>query len=182
THAEVTIDPDVPVPDWGLNPVGQARHAAFAERSEVGGVTSIYCSTERKAVDGAAPVAGRLSLEPRHRKDLGENDRSATGYLPPAIFWPVVDRFFAEPTKSVLGWERAIDAHTRITRAVTRAADEAPEGDVLVVSHGGVATLLRCQLKDVPITKKEGAPHPGGGCWFVFARTMDGPPSEWNVI
>ncbi|MEM9756481.1 MAG: histidine phosphatase family protein, partial [Pseudomonadota bacterium] len=47
THAEVTIDPDVPVPDWGLNPVGQARHAAFAERSEVGGVTSIYCSTER---------------------------------------------------------------------------------------------------------------------------------------
>jgi hypothetical protein len=31
THADVVIDPAVPVPDWGLNPRGAARHAALAE-------------------------------------------------------------------------------------------------------------------------------------------------------
>ena len=41
---------------------------------------------------------------------LHENDRSATGYLPPNQFEAMADRFFAEPQASVLGWERAVDA------------------------------------------------------------------------
>ena len=52
---------------------------------------------------------------------IGENDRSATGFLPREEFWATADLFFAHPTESIRGWERAIDAQARIV-----AADQPP--------------------------------------------------------
>lgn len=182
THAEVVIDPNVPVPQWGLNDVGQARHAAFAADPALSDVTSIHSSHERKAVDGAQPVVARTVLPLHRHAYLGENDRRATGFLPPEEFWPVVDRFFGAPDESVRGWETARAAQSRIVKAVREVIGAAPLGDVLIVSHGAVATLLRCHLKGCAINKAEGGPHPGGGNWFTFDRTLSGAPSDWRTI
>lgn len=182
THGEVEIDPEVSVPEWGLNETGRQRHADFAASEAVAGVTSVFSSTERKALEAAAPVAERFGLPVLSRSDLGENDRSATGYLPPDEFWAVVEEFFARPDVAIRGWERARDAQRRIVAAVRACLNEAREGRVLIVAHGGVGTLLRCHLANVEITKSHGQPHPGGGCYFQFDRTMDGPPTEWRAI
>lgn len=182
THADVVIDPDVPVPDWGLNETGQARHRDFAQTADLSEVAAVYSSTERKAHEGAAPVAARLGLEVRRREALGENDRSATGFLPPEAFWPVVEAFFAEPDVSTRGWETARDAQSRILDATKDAIAEAPAGDLVIVSHGGVSNLLRCALLGKEISREEDQPHPKGGCWFTFPRAMDAPPTEWSAI
>ncbi|MEM9735683.1 MAG: histidine phosphatase family protein [Pseudomonadota bacterium] len=182
THAEVEIDPAVAVPDWGLNATGRARHARFASDAALNDVGAVFSSTERKAVEGATPVSEARDLPLVQLDGLGENDRSATGYLPPDEFWPVVARFFAEPETSIRGWETARAAQDRIVSGVREAVDAAPSGDILIVAHGGVATLLRCHLKSRPITQDEGAPHPGGGCWFRFDRAMATPPTDWTAI
>lgn len=183
THAEVEIDPSVPVPDWGLNAAGRARHARFATDPALQGVAAIYASTERKAVEGAATVAEARGLPVQQDEALGENDRSATGYLPPEDFWPVVADFFAAPDVSTRGWETARAAQARIVGAVQKVVATAPAtGDVLIVSHGGVGTLLRCHLAGREITRDEGQPHPGGGCWFDFGRAMDAPATAWSAI
>lgn len=182
THGEVEIDPDVPVPDWGLNEVGRRRHEGFARSDLAGKVTSVFSSVEQKARDAAAPVAARLGLDVQCVTDLGENDRSATGYLPADEFWGVVERFFAEPDTSVRGWETARAAQDRIVRTVRNCLSHAPEGTPLFVAHGGVATLLRCRLINTEISKSQGQPHPGGGCWFAFDRAMDKAPTEWSAI
>ena len=49
---------------------------------------------------------------------MHENDRSATGFLEPSEFERVADEFFARPTVSIGGWERAIDAQKRIVGEV----------------------------------------------------------------
>lgn len=54
----------------------------------------------------------------RSNTKLGENDRSSTGYVEPPRFWEIVAKFFGNPHESVLGWERAIDAQTRIRNAI----------------------------------------------------------------
>jgi len=182
THAEVEIDPAVPVPDWGLNARGRERHAAFAGDPMLDGVVAVFSSTERKAIEGATSVAERLGLTVNQRAALGENNRSATGYLPPDEFWPVVDRFFADPETSVRGWERACDAQARIVEAVRAVLDEASAGKVLIVSHGGVGTLLRCHLAGRAITRAEGQPNSGGGCWFAFSRDLTTAPTDWSSI
>ncbi len=182
THGDVVVDASVPVPEWGLSARGRARHATFAQDSELNTIRSIFSSTERKAVEAAQPVATRLGLPVLQRTSLGENDRSATGYLPESEFWPVVSAFFSEPDRAVRGWERARDAQARIVQAVRDCIAEASMGDVLIVAHGGVGTLLRCYLSDCEISQTAGQPHPGGGCWYEFTRDMQSAPSAWRAI
>lgn len=189
THANVVIDPDVPVPDWGLSAEGKRRHAAFATDPLLADVAVIFASEERKAFEAADLIAEPLNL-PVHRKaELGENDRSATGYLPPEEFWPVVGQFFGQPETSVHGWERAVDAQNRIVGAVGSVCESAPDGDVLILAHGGVGALLRCHLLQVEISPDEGQPHSGGGCLFAFERvtrsdlaSQPPKPTDWKAI
>ncbi|MEM8572953.1 MAG: histidine phosphatase family protein, partial [Pseudomonadota bacterium] len=144
--------------------------------------TSIFASDEQKAKDAAQPVGVARDLPVHIRPAMGENDRSATGFLPPDAFWPVVEEFFANPETSVRGWERACDAQARIVEAVGAASKEAPYGDVLVVAHGGVGTLLRCKLAGIPITRDQDQTHPKGGCYFTFDRRSGGNLTDWIAI
>ncbi|KMW58741.1 hypothetical protein AIOL_003720 [Candidatus Rhodobacter oscarellae] len=182
THAEVIIDPDTPVPDWPLNDLGRARHARFATDPALQSVGTIFCSAERKARDAAEITGAVLGVAPRIRPALGENDRSATGYLPGPEFEATADLFFANPQDSIRGWERAVDAQARIVTAVREAlAEPRSEGDVLIVAHGGVATLLRCHLAGIPISRAQDQSG-GGGNWYAFAPDMTSAATEWRAI
>lgn len=182
THAEVQIDPAQPVTDWPLSEQGRARHARFAESAAVSNVSAIFSSTERKAVEGAAPIARKKGIEPMALSALGENDRSATGYLPPDEFEATADRFFDAPDISIRGWETARAAHARIV-AATRTLIELtrPAGDLLIVAHGAVGALLRCHLLGCGITRKEDQ-FPGGGCYFLAGLDLASPPTRWERI
>ena len=82
THPDVAIDPGVPVPDWPLNERGRARMHAMTTRSWARGVRRIFASSERKARDAAQIFADALGLGGYSViAKLGENDRSATGFL-----------------------------------------------------------------------------------------------------
>jgi broad specificity phosphatase PhoE len=82
THPDVVIDAGVPIPDWPLNERGRARMHAVTAQPWAKGVGHIFASRERKARDGAQILAGDLGLDGYSViTDLGENDRSATGFL-----------------------------------------------------------------------------------------------------
>jgi len=183
THPEVAIDPAVPVPHWALSPTGRSRMEAFARRPIVRTVEAVACSDERKARDGAEILAAHRALPIIVDPELGENDRSATGYIAPPEFWEVVDAFFAHPTRSVRGWERAVDAQARIVRAVTRLAeDRAVEGDIAVVSHGGVGSLLLAHLTGAPDARPCAQPHQAGGCFLSIDRKSMTLDHGWRTI
>ncbi|HZH52751.1 MAG TPA: histidine phosphatase family protein [Microvirga sp.] len=182
THPEVVIDPAVPVPEWPLDAVGRRRAERFAEMLVGRNVTAVYASTERKAMDGAAIVAERLGLPYGTDEELGENDRSATGYIAPPEFWEVVGEFFARPHESIRGWERAVDAQARIVRAVNRVNRDGSSGDVVVVSHGGVGRLLTAHLQKVAIGQESRPQHPGGGCFLVVDRETLAIRQDWRAI
>ncbi len=183
THPEVVIDPLVPIPEWPLNAIGRERMERFADRLAGARVSAVYASTERKAMEGAAIVAGRLGLPCRTDADLGENDRSATGYIAPPEFWEVVREFFAHPHESIRGWERAIDAQARIVAAVSRIAkEEETKGDIVVVSHGGVGCLLTAHLQKIAIGRESRPSHPGGGCLLVIDRESLALRQDWRTM
>lgn len=182
THAQVEIDPARPVPDWPLNAQGRARHAAFNADPVMQGIGSVYSSNERKARDGAEIHAAHLGLEPRIVTALGENDRSATGYLPPPAFEAMADAFFANPDSQVRGWESARAAQARIVAAVRTLAElDGGRGDILIVSHGAVGTLLRCACLGRPISRSEDQPA-GGGNYFVIRLPDWTTHPDWRTI
>jgi len=185
THPDVLVDPARPVARWPLSPRGRARMRAGLSLPWMREVARVFSSDEQKALDGAAILAEALAIPHTVLPGLGENDRSATGYLPPDEFWPVVEAFFAEPERSVRGWERAADAQARIVAAVREAlARTGPDAPLALVSHGGVGTLLACHLKGVPITRAEQQPSvppgspsgSGGGYYLAFD------PEPWELV
>ena len=169
THPEVVLNPAVPVPRWPLSVQGLARMRLLLRQPWVPQITAIYCSTEQKAIDGAALLAGHLALPVSQVAELGENDRSATGYLPAPEFERVVDQFFAHPAVSIRGWEPAAVAQQRIVRAVTSIiAQDASLGSIAIVAHGGVGTLLLCALAGYAIDRRYEQPGKGGGNYYAF--------------
>jgi len=183
THPEVMVDANVPVPDWSLSEQGLERMRLLLNQSWVSDITSIYCSTEKKAVDGANVLAGHLALPMTQVEALGENDRSATGYLPSAEFEMIADKFFAEPQDSVRGWETADAAQKRIVKTVSSICKEDnSEGAIAIVSHGAVGALMLCHLAGYPIARKYDQPGAGGGNYYEFSLESMLLYHEWKPI
>jgi broad specificity phosphatase PhoE len=173
----------VPVPRWPLSERGKQRMRAGLAQPWVREVTAIYCSSEQKAIDGAEILAQHLGLHFTEIAELGENDRSATGFLPPDEFERVADQFFASPRESVRGWERAIDAQARVVQAVEQIDKrEDTAGAIAIVAHGAVGTLLYCHLAGEPIDRRRDQPPNGGGNYYRFTLSPRAAHGWWRAI
>ncbi len=181
SHPEVTIDPAVPVPQWGLSAVGRARLLAVRDAAWLRPCRRLVTSAEQKAVETAEIVAEVTAAVVEVRPAMHENDRTATGFLPPAEFERVADRFFAEPDRAVRGWERAVDAQARIVAEVEAVlAGHDPEVPLLLVGHGAVGTLLFCRLAGVAIDRRFDQKR--GGSVMAFAGDTRRPRFGWTPM
>jgi len=183
THPNVVISRQVPVPRWPLSELGKQRMRAGLAQPWVREVTAVYCSTEQKAIDGAEILAQHLGLRFTEIPALGENDRSATGFLPPDEFERIADQFFASPNGSVRGWERAIDAQVRVAQAVEQIDKrDHTAGAIAIVAHGAVGTLLYCHLAGEPISRRWDQPPNGGGNYYCFTLSPRAAHFWWRAI
>jgi broad specificity phosphatase PhoE len=180
THPEVQVDPAVAVPHWGLSAFGRRRLERLVTQPWAGQLSHVFSSCERKALETAAALTVGRDVQVQVDPELGENDRSATGFLPPRQFEALADRFFAEPMRQVQGWESASAAQQRIVRAVARCLALAPTGDVAVVTHGAVGTLLWCHLQGVPIDRSRD--QPGQGSFYAVDVATMTPRSAWQRL
>jgi|SRR5579871_2452652 len=180
SHPEVVVDPARPVPNWCLSALGIERMTRFASSSVVNGVAAIFASRETKASE-AAQILGRIKGIPVAIRDgLEEIDRSAAGFLPAPEFERTADTFFAEPERSVRGWERAVDAQARIVRTVDGLLQAGSDNDLAIVIHGGVGTLLLCSYLRTPITRELDQPSPGH--YWAFDVASRSPLHGWRPI
>ncbi|WP_299919053.1 histidine phosphatase family protein [uncultured Roseobacter sp.] len=182
SHPQVQIDPQKEIQLWSLNDTGAARVARLAQSNALAGTRRIVTSAEVKAVETARPLADALGCALEVRERMHENDRSATGFLPPREFEQVADQFFAEPETSVRGWETARAAQSRIVSEVRACLRDHDEGDVLFVGHGGVGTLLYCHLAGLAIDRAHDQGPGGGGCYFAFPTEMGPPAHPWRPM
>ena len=181
THPQVQIDPGLPVPSWGLSAVGRTRVAVLIQAGWLNGTTQVVSSAEQKALETAQPIAVALNVALEVRAEMHENDRSATGFLPPAEFEQVASEFFAHPDKSIRGWERALDAQLRIVREAEAVIARSDAGDVLLVGHGAVGTLLFCHYTKIAISRAHDQPA-GGGHYFTLTRSGRKVLHPWRRI
>lgn len=183
THPEVVVDSETPVPEWSLSERGLARMELLLNQPWISGVTSVYSSTEKKAVDGANVLARNNSLPVQTVAELGENDRSSTGYLPAKEFESIADQFFAAPKDSVCGWETAEAAQSRIVQAAHEiTSTDKSEGSIAIVSHGAVGALLMCKLAGYAIDRQYDQPGAGGGNYYTFELESGKLIHEWKPI
>ncbi|MCD2175328.1 histidine phosphatase family protein [Rhizobium sp. C4] len=183
THPQVRIDPAVPVPEWGLSELGRERTLQTARSPWVRRIGRIVSSDEVKAVETASLLAEAAGCTVEIRANMGENDRSATGFLPPPEFEKAADWFFAHPEESFRGWERAVDAQARIVSAVDGVlADHDPRAPILFIGHGGVGTLLKCHLAGRTIGRDADQPPGAGGNLYMFDLSTRQLAGDWQKM
>lgn len=178
THPNVAIDPSTPVPEWGLSDEGRRRTHAMLAQPWVASITRIVSSAETKAIEMAEMLATHLDLPVEVRPGIGENDRSATGFVPPEEFEALADAFFADPHTSVRGWERAVDAQQRIVDGLSDLL--AARNDVAVIGHGGVGTLWYCHLAGVAIDRRHD--QPGQGHYYTIDLDTRAVLHTWRAV
>jgi broad specificity phosphatase PhoE len=183
THPQVRIDAAVPVPLWGLSDIGRARAQAFVAKHAVPRGTMVFSSREAKALELAEMIAEAAGTPVFADHLMGENDRSATGFLPPVLFEEAAERFFAHPHESVDGWERAIDAQERIVATVRTALGSVPADTFAIFcGHGAVGTLLKCHIGRRRISREEDQSRigvAGGGNAFLFDFAAEQLLTDW---
>lgn len=178
THPEIVVDPAVPVPRWHLSEVGVARMRAYARRVPAPG--AVWSSDETKAIEAAGLLAAWHGLPVAVHPGLAEIDRSGTGYLPHDEHFAVADQAFANPHTSIRGWERIADAQARMVAATEAILATHRTGDLALVCHGGVATLLLCHMLRVPIDRT--LDQPRGGCAWSFDANTRQVLTQWEPI
>lgn len=173
----------MPVPQWPLSTLGLQRMQSSLQLPWIRSVSAIYSSAERKAVDGAEILATFLELDFTQVDALGENDRSATGFLRPDEFESTADEFFQFPVKSARGWETASAAQNRIVNAVTTINENhLLKGDIAIISHGAVGTLLYCHFANKPIDRRWDQPGNGGGNYLHLTLSPSVSCKWWKPI
>jgi broad specificity phosphatase PhoE len=191
THPDVVIDPAVPITQWPLSENGRLRMRKALALPWTSNLTHILSSTEQKAIDGTEILSDALNIPHDIIPELGENDRSATGFLPPIEFWDVVKEFFAHPDQSIRGWETATHAQQRVLGAVRSAGKKlGATTPIAFVSHGGGGCLLLAHLAGKPISRDSEQPAPptggppgsGGGYYFTFDLPSETLLSGWRPI
>ena len=183
SHPNVVISASVPVPQWPLSELGRQRMQSSLMLPWIKDIAAIYCSTEQKAIDGAEILATHQQLDITQVESLGENDRSATGFLDSDEFESTADEFFAYPETSVRGWETAKAAQERIVNAVHTINDNHQlDGDIAIVSHGAVGTLLYCHHANQAIDRRWDQPGNGGGNYLKLTLAPTVSCDWWKAI
>jgi broad specificity phosphatase PhoE len=147
-HAQVTVDPRVPVDQWRLSEEGVKAAAALLRDPALAEVQLFYTSPEPKAVATAAAISGPQPLI--QVPDLRELDRTAAGWLrTEAAYMAMVAEIFRHPDESIRGCEPAVLAQQRIVRAIDTLVAARPGCTLAIVSHGIVLALYMCHLKRI---------------------------------
>lgn len=141
-HSQSQPKPDVAPARWGLTNLGRQRCVALAETLAPFHLSKIYCSHERKALETAELVAGRLRIGVEVAEGVHEHVRTGSPYLSRDAFVATLEKFFAEPEELVFGTETAYEARRRFTNAVRALVARVTHGDVAVVTHGTVLSLF----------------------------------------
>lgn len=142
-HSTPEARREAPAREWRLSEEGRRRAEGLAARLALDGLpAAIVSSTEPKAAETAALLARTLGVTYETAAGLHEHDRSTVGWLGGERFEAAVTALFRQPEELVLGRETAVEALARVERATAEALRRHPRGDVVIVTHGTVMTLL----------------------------------------
>ena len=152
----------MPGSQWQLSEEGRQRCKDLAERLAAYDLAVIVASQEPKATETGQIVADMLDIPFETAVDLHEHERPTIGYLGSREqFQARVASLFEHPRELVFGSETADEAHSRFANAIDNVVEQHPSGNLAVVTHGTVLTLLVSRaagLDPVPFWKSLGLP------------------------
>ena len=145
--------------DPGLSDRGRAQAALLADRLKDRLFAGLHTSSLRRAMETAAVLGQSLSLLPQIVDGIREINLGAwEGKTATEIrteWGDAYDRWLDGPldASSPPGGEPLLAFQQRAVGAVEKIRTAYPEGDLLVVTHGGVIKAYLCHILDIDLNR-----------------------------
>ena len=143
THACTRQIPNVDAARWQLNDVGRQQAAALARQPFWEGVDRLLLSSEAKTRLTIAPLLEEKSLPAAEDARFDELRRTPEWTYD---YTARVAELFRRPQESAAGWERAVDALTRLRAGIAEWTCRHPQETLALVGHGLTFSLYRAHL------------------------------------
>lgn len=141
-HSMPEVDPSVPAREWQLSEEGRRRCVLLAREVSAYDPVAVVTSREPKAIETGQILAEGLGVACETAGGLQEHERPWTPWEGREAFEDKVARFFERPESLVFGEETADQAGRRFRAALEEVLQRHGQGNLAVVSHGTVMTLL----------------------------------------
>jgi 2,3-bisphosphoglycerate-dependent phosphoglycerate mutase len=181
-HGESTWNASGLIQGQAAGPVltrkGRAEAARVGEQLRGVGVAAIYTSDLERARETASIVAATLGLPPQIDRALRERSFGvAEGHplqeLEPAASGIQVDRV-VDADACPAGGESLRQLYERVRDCLTRLETARPQGDVLVITHGGVLRVADAYCSGIAVDDMTWGPVPNA---TIRGLTRPRPPA-----
>jgi 2,3-bisphosphoglycerate-dependent phosphoglycerate mutase len=172
-HGESTWNASGFVQGQATGPVltrkGRMEAVGVAERFAGIGITSIYTSDLKRALQTAEIVGQALHVEPQADPALRERNFGQAQGRPHSELSPVasgieVDRVVDADAQPAEG-ESLREMYQRVGAFIADLERHEPEGDVLVVTHGGVIRIAHAYCSGIAVGDMHWGPVPNASVW-----------------
>ena len=183
SHTQIRVEPSVSVTDWHLSEEGRARALRVVNAPWLSRVTRVIASTEYRVIQTAHIFAGRRDLPVELHPQIDDSGRPLSDFLSVMELERTVAAFFARPLESPRpGWEAAALAQQRVVAGMNAVLDaKTDDGDLLIIGHGRIGTLLLCHLAPLPISREHYHPIRGGNL-FAFDCASREVLFRWRMV
>ena len=148
---------------------GRAEALHVAGRLAGATFTAIYTSDLKRARETAEIVGRALRMVPQsepalRERNFGQAQGRPHSKLPSAASGIEIDRVVDADARPVDG-ESLTELYERVATFINEVEMRAPEGDVLLVTHGGVIRVAQAYCRGIPAAGMEWGPVPNASVW-----------------
>lgn len=148
-HAAPQIDREHAAHTWPLSEAGRTSCTSLSDVLEAFGPLTFFSSHEPKARETAELTAARLGASSTAWDNLHEHNRSGVEWMGDTAFQAALTLFFRQPQELVFGLETAEQAGSRFEHAINAIMESAAPGNLAIVAHGTVITLLTARHNQI---------------------------------
>lgn len=172
-HGESTWNASGFVQGQATGPVltrkGRLEAAGVAERFAGVGVTSIYTSDLKRALETAEIVGRAVRIEPQanpalRERNFGRAQGRPQSELSPAASGIEIDQVVDADARPPEG-ESLSELYQRVGAFIADVEGQEPEGDVLVITHGGVIRVAHAYCSGIAVGDMRWGPVPNASVW-----------------
>jgi probable phosphoglycerate mutase len=148
---------------------GRNEAANIAGRLAGVSITTIYTSDLQRARETAEIVGRALRIVPQsdpalRERNFGQAQGRPHSELPSATSGIEIDRVVDADARPAEG-ESLTELYERVATFIDELEMRAPEGDVLVVTHGGVIRVAQAYCNGIPATTMAWGSVPNASVW-----------------
>ncbi len=148
-HSKSLINPNIPIPTWGLSDEGVALAKKLGEIEQIKSLDVIYSSLQPKALETAILATKNIGIPIKTDDRLTESTSFTNKFVSPEQPQKNVEQYYSDRDLSINNGETFKEALERFNNAINDIVKvETDKKNIGIVSHGNILASFSSQYNN----------------------------------